>query len=95
MTNRRQLILLLLLFLPLGIYPADEPTQEESEKTPYPEKTGQEQTRQKQTDQGETEQSGSLTSDNLKTRDLGEAFRNFRPSEEISADNAVPFPVDI
>ena len=25
----------------------------------------------------------------------GDAFENFRPSEEISADNAVPFPVDI
>lgn len=33
--------------------------------------------------------------DNLKNRDLGAAFRSFRPSEEISADNAVPFPVDI
>lgn len=31
----------------------------------------------------------------LKTRDLGEAFKNFQPSEEISADNAVTFPVDI
>ncbi len=33
--------------------------------------------------------------DNLKNRDLGAAFKLFRPSEEISADNAVPFPVDI
>ena len=33
--------------------------------------------------------------DNLRNRELGEAFRNFRPSEEISADNAVSFPVDI
>lgn len=33
--------------------------------------------------------------ENLKNRDLGAAFKNFRPSEEISADNAVPFPVDI
>ena len=32
---------------------------------------------------------------NLRERALGEAFRTFRPSEEISADNAVPFPVDI
>ena len=28
-------------------------------------------------------------------RTLGDAFKNFRPSEEISADNPVPFPVDI
>jgi len=33
--------------------------------------------------------------ENLKNRALGAAFRQFRPSEEISADNAVPFPVDI
>ena len=31
----------------------------------------------------------------LKKRDLGDAFRRFVPSEAISADNAVPFPVDI
>ncbi len=31
----------------------------------------------------------------LTGRELGESFRNFRPSEEISADNAVPFPIDI
>ncbi len=33
--------------------------------------------------------------ENLRNRELGAAFRQFRPSEEISADNAVPFPVDI
>tara|TARA_E500000331_G_scaffold298311_2_gene298060 strand:- start:4609 stop:4893 length:285 start_codon:yes stop_codon:yes gene_type:complete len=33
--------------------------------------------------------------DRLKERDLGDAFRRFVPSEAISADNAVPFPVDI
>ncbi len=46
----------------------------------------------------ETEQRAqepSPQADNLRNRDLGEAFRNFRPSEEISADNAVSFPVDI
>ena len=32
---------------------------------------------------------------NLRNKNLGEAFKSFRPSEEISADNAVPFPVDI
>ena len=32
---------------------------------------------------------------NLRNRKLGDAFKNFRPSEEISADNAVAFPVDI
>lgn len=28
-------------------------------------------------------------------RQLSEAFKDFKPSEEISADNAVPFPADI
>ncbi len=31
----------------------------------------------------------------LRTRDLGDAFKIFKPSEAISADNAVPFPIDI
>lgn len=38
---------------------------------------------------------GSPQAENLKNRELGAAFRRFRPSEAISADNAVPFPVDI
>ena len=33
--------------------------------------------------------------DNLKQQSPSDAFRDFRPSEEISADNAVAFPVDI
>ena len=28
-------------------------------------------------------------------RQLSEAFKDFKPSEAISADNAVPFPADI
>jgi hypothetical protein len=31
----------------------------------------------------------------LRKRNLGEAFKIFKPSEAISADNAVPFPIDI
>jgi hypothetical protein len=34
-------------------------------------------------------------SSELKKRALGDAFKIFRPSEAISADNAVPFPIDI
>ena len=34
-------------------------------------------------------------SENLRNREIGDAFSNFRPSEEITADNAVGFPVDI
>lgn len=44
-----------------------------------------------------SEQSSKPTpqGDNLRTRDIGDAFKNFQPSEAISADNAVTFPVDI
>lgn len=46
--------------------------------------------------QEETEQAEpSPEADNLRSRRLGDAFKNFQPSEEISADNAVTFPVDI
>ena len=38
---------------------------------------------------------GPPQAENLKNRELGAAFRRFRPSEAISTDNAVPFPVDI
>jgi hypothetical protein len=31
----------------------------------------------------------------LKSRSLGLGFEKFNPSEAISADNAVPFPIDI
>lgn len=44
----------------------------------------------------ETElQENAPVAENLRSRELGEAFRNFQPSEEITADNAVSFPVDI
>lgn len=31
----------------------------------------------------------------MREGNLSDAFKNFKPSEEISADNAVSFPVDI
>ena len=36
-----------------------------------------------------------LGGNGLKSRKLSEVFESFVPSESISADNAVPFPVDI
>ncbi len=33
--------------------------------------------------------------DRLRNRNLGKALEQFTPSEAISADNAVPFPIDI
>lgn len=34
-------------------------------------------------------------SDGIKEKKLSTIFESFEPSEDISADNAVPFPVDI
>ena len=45
--------------------------------------------------QDETATRPEPEAENLRRGELSEAFRNFQPSEEISADNAVPFPVDI
>ena len=42
-----------------------------------------------------TGQEPTLQTEELKGTTLGESFRNFVPSELISTDNAVPFPVDI
>lgn len=44
----------------------------------------------------EEEATSSLpAAEQLRQRQLSDAFKNFKPSEEISADNAVSFPVDI
>lgn len=43
----------------------------------------------------ETEPVETLGGTGLKNRKLSEVFEKFVPSESISADNAVPFPVDI
>ena len=40
-------------------------------------------------------QESSPQAEELKETTLGDSFRNFVPSELISTDNAVPFPVDI
>ncbi len=45
--------------------------------------------------QQESEETSSPEPNRPKERDLAEALRTFTPSEAISADNAVPFPVDI
>lgn len=45
--------------------------------------------------QGRTDEETEPQEENLRSRSLGDAFKNFTPSEEISADNAVAFPVDI
>ncbi len=68
---------------------APEQQLEQGEKQETPQEI--EQTAEKDTDATRPE----TGSESLKNRALGDAFRSFEPSEEISADNAVPFPVDI
>jgi hypothetical protein len=41
------------------------------------------------------EPTNTLGGSGLKNRNLSDIFEQFVPSETISADNAVPFPVDI
>ena len=36
-----------------------------------------------------------IKDDNLRLKNIGDALKNFQPSEDISADNAVTFPIDI
>ena len=70
--------------------PGDAPTSEQVS-------TGMEQNKKAEDEQPSTNRQPPEPpqAENLRNRELGAAFRRFRPSEEISADNAVPFPVDI
>ena len=74
--------LLLLVLLSLILPPAAEeaPDRQEDEQ---------------KTETSASEETPAPQAGNLRNRELGDAFRNFQPSEEISADNAVSFPVDI
>jgi hypothetical protein len=65
-----------------------KPTASETDSAAIDDSTEQKKTAAEQIEQ-------QPEAENLKNRDLGAAFRSFQPSEEISADNAVPFPIDI
>jgi hypothetical protein len=67
---------------------ASEPTASETDSAAIDDPAEQKKTAAEQIEQ-------QPEAENLKNRDLGAAFRSFQPSEEISADNAVPFPIDI
>ena len=93
-SNRIRLTCILTLFFVVPLQEQEETTVDSEAKvsgtdpatiedSPQQQKTGTEQNKPEP------------QADNLKNRNLGAAFRTFRPSEEISADNAVPFPVDI
>ncbi|MBL6691002.1 MAG: hypothetical protein ISP91_11465 [Pseudomonadales bacterium] len=70
---------LLSLLMPLAAEEAPEKQEGEEQKT----------------ETSASDETPAPQAGNLRNRELGDAFRNFQPSEEISADNAVSFPVDI
>lgn len=78
----RSLVALLLL---LPLLASAEPEGVEAEQN--------NETIQPEVEQPDTEKQPSP--EQLRARKIGAAFKNFKPSEEISADNAVSFPVDI
>jgi hypothetical protein len=84
--------LTLLIVLPLHAQEqttaASEPTVSETDSAAIDDSAEQKKTAAEQIEQ-------QPEAEKLKNRDLGAAFRSFQPSEEISADNAVPFPIDI
>lgn len=75
-----KLLLLVLLSLILPLAAEEAPDRQEDEQ---------------KTETSASEETPAPQAGNLRNRELGDAFRNFQPSEEISADNAVSFPVDI
>jgi|TARA_B110000240_G_C13333562_1_gene382357 hypothetical protein len=83
------LILLLLMSTTPAAFTAEEPADSEETQTEAKEKSDTASEDKKQSSEPVPE------ADRLKQRELGDAFRRFVPSETISSDNAVPFPVDI
>ena len=83
------LTLLLLMSTTLVVFAAEEPTDDAEAQSEAKEKPDTEPEDKKQSSEPVPE------ADRLKQRELGDAFRRFVPSEAISSDNAVPFPVDI
>lgn len=81
--------LLLLLSTSLAALAADEPDDDTVKQTDTQETPDTTPENKKKSSEPVPE------ADRLKQRELGDAFRRFVPSEAISSDNAVPFPVDI
>lgn len=86
--NMRRIVLYLALMMHSPIAPAQNSDEESTtaQESPATEGTAAE---SGEDDQQEPEP------EKLRKKELGEAFKQFKPSEEISADNAVPFPTDI
>ena len=100
-SSRQAIWLLLCTLLPLSslmVEAAEHGTAQGPTATATPPTTGDPSPPSAQMEQP---QSGAKTpppapnAAQLKSRGLGAAFEKFNPSEAISADNAVPFPIDI
>ncbi len=100
MNSEKLMLLLLLLLLPV-LFLVSPGYGAEQEEASNPDKTKaetglNEPTRQAAEANNETSlQKQSPDENKLRERKLSDAFKKFVPSESISADNAVPFPVDI
>ena len=86
-----RLLLILAFILHLAVQAESRAAEADSEPVDRPDEQTSGQT---ETVDGDEEESAPAA-ENRRNRKLGDAFKNFRPSEEISADNAVAFPVDI
>jgi hypothetical protein len=98
------IILILLCIFPVDSYSAEEGLVDKESKVPNTEIVETEEDSDNLIEENltketvikenvvELEKSSGL---GLKQKNLSKAFEEFIPSEKISADNAVPFPVDI
>ena len=93
------LMLCTLLSLPsLMVEAAEQRTEQGPTATPAPATAGEPSPPSAQMEQPQSDATTPRPAPNaaqLKSRGLGAAFEKFNPSEAISADNAVPFPIDI
>lgn len=93
---RRRLLLAFILHVSLSLT-ATQVTAEETaeEQAPAAESAPVAEPETRESDTTQDEGSDVQPAGALRDRNLSDAFKNFQPSEEISADNAVSFPVDI